>query len=119
MIIWKLAWPSILLYLSITLAFFLTFKIVSPLGTEALAGITSGQRMYFLISSLIMGLGAGTTAMVAREWGRGDVAQASRYAKLSLLVGAIIGLFIAILFNEIAPQVSSFFRLKGANHAAH
>ncbi len=118
MIIWKLAWPSILLYLSITLAFFLTFKIVSPLGTEALAGITSGQRMYFLISSLIMGLGAGTTAMVAREWGRGDVAQASRYAKLSLLVGAIIGLFIAILFNEIAPQVSSFFRLKGANHAA-
>lgn len=117
-IIWKLAWPSILLYLSITLAFFLTFKIVSPLGTEALAGISSGQRIYFLISSLIMGLGAGSTAMIAREWGRNNIEQASRYAKLSLLVGLILGLFIALLFNEIAPQVSTFFRLEGANHAA-
>jgi len=117
-IIWKLAWPSILLYLSITLAFFLTFKIVSPLGTEALAGISSGQRIYFLISSLIMGLGAGSTAMIAREWGRNNIEQASKYAKLSLLVGIIIGLFITLLFNEIAPEVSTFFRLEGANHAA-
>ncbi len=116
--IWKLAWPSVLLYLSITLAFFLSFKIVSPLGTEALAGISSGQRIYFLISSVVMGLGAGTTAMVAREWGRNDINQASAYTKLSLLVGILLGVFIALLFNEIAPQVSTFFKLSGPNHEA-
>jgi len=116
--IWRLAWPSVLLYLSITLAFFLSFKIVSPLGTEALAGISSGQRIYFLISSVVMGLGAGTTAMVAREWGRKNIEKASAYTKLSLIIGILLGLFIALLFNEIAPNVSTFFKLEGANHEA-
>ena len=39
-------------------------KAVGALGTEALAAVGTGQRIFFVIQSLIMAVSTGTTALM-------------------------------------------------------
>ena len=54
--VWELAWPSILSNLLFTTVGFLHIKIVAGLGTSAVAAVTTGHRVFFLIQAILMGL---------------------------------------------------------------
>ena len=54
--VWRLAWPSILSYLLFTTVGFLHIKIVAGLGTTAVAAVTTGHRVFFLIQAVLMGI---------------------------------------------------------------
>ncbi len=108
----QLAWPAVvgnLLYATVSMV---DIKIVGSLGASAVAAVTTGNRIFFVFQAVIMATSAGTTALVARAWGADDRDEAERVTKVSVLVGACVGLVLSapgVLFSDTLAAV---FRLE-------
>ena len=82
--VWQLAWPTILSYLLMTTVGFMHIKIVAQLGTSAVAAVTTGHRVFFLMQAILMGLSVAATALIARSWGADQLKQAEMVAWMQL-----------------------------------
>lgn len=109
--IWQLALPSILGNLSYTIVGMVQTKFVAELGAQGLAAVGAGQRIFFAMQAILMAVSAGTTALVARAWGAGDYAEASRVTMASLVLGGVVSLVIAVLGIAFASPVAGVFGL--------
>jgi putative MATE family efflux protein len=94
--VWQLAWPTIISNLLFTTVGFLHIKIAAPMGTSAVAAVTTGHRVFFLIQAVLMGLSVATTAAVARSWGAQDIPRAEMVAWTSLAMAILLGLMLAL-----------------------
>lgn len=106
--VWQLAWPTIISNLLFTTVGFAHIKIVSDLGTSAVAAVTSGHRIFFLIQAVLMGVSVATTAMVARSWGAKKIVEAELVTWTSIALGLALGLVLsipAIFAPEIVAKV--------------
>ena len=109
--VWQLAWPTIISNLLFTTVGFLHIKIASPMGTHAVAAVTTGHRVFFLIQAIMMGLSVATTALVARSWGAEDVRRSEMVTWTSLAVAIALGLALGIPAIVIPETVAGLFRL--------
>lgn len=75
-----------------------TIKIIAPLGSDVLAGVTAGQRLYFVIQAVLLGLNVGSMALIARSYGEQNLQQANAWMRLSLLLTTLITLVMGCLF---------------------
>ena len=109
--VWQLAWPTIISNLLFTTVGFTHIKIVSGLGNSAVAAVTSGHRIFFLVQAVLMGVSIATTAMVARNWGAKKIAEAELVAwtSMALGLGVAVVLSIPVIFTPMA--VASLFGL--------
>lgn len=76
---------------------------VSMLGTQPLAAISFTFPITFTVISLTIGLGIGTSAVIARALGKGDNSSAKDSGTASMyLTGAIVGLlsYVGYLFGD-------------------
>ena len=85
--------------------------LAAALGAPAVAAVSTGNRIYFILQALLMAVTAGTTALVARAWGAGDRAEAERVAKASLGLCAAISLVLTVPAFVWALPLASIFRL--------
>jgi putative MATE family efflux protein len=108
----QLAWPAILGNLLYSTVGLVDIKIVGSLGPSAVAAVTTGNRIFFVFQAVIMATSAGTTALVARAWGAGDFAEAEHVTKVSVIVGAGVGLLLSIPGVLFADHLASIFRLE-------
>ncbi len=69
---------------------------VAKLGTTPIAVVTLTEAVLMIVFALAIGFSMGTTAMVARRVGEGDVAAASKTAVQAILVGIGISVVVAI-----------------------
>ena len=109
--VWRLAWPTIVSNLLFTTVGFLHIKIVAQLGTTAVAAVTTGHRVFFLVQAILMGVSVASTALISRSWGAQQVRQAElvSWTSLVLSVALATALTIPILF---APEaISGLFGL--------
>lgn len=109
--IWELAWPAIvgnLLYSTVNL---IDTKIVGALGAPAVAALTTGNRIFFVLQAVLMAITAGTTALVARAWGGGHRDEAARVTGASLLVCVAVALVATIPGVLFARELAGIFRL--------
>jgi len=97
--------------LSYTVVGMVQTKFVGELGAQALAAVGAGQRVFFAIQAILMAVSAGTTALVARAWGAGDHQEASRVTMASLVLGAVLALFMSITGYVFAYRMASAFGL--------
>ena len=107
----QLAWPAVvgnLLYSTVSLV---DIKIVGSLGPSAVAAVTTGNRIFFVLQAVIMATSAGTTAMVARAWGAQDHAEAERVTKASVVLGMAMGLVLSLPGLLFPHPLASIFRL--------
>lgn len=106
-----LAWPAILSNLLYSTVGLVDIKIVGSLGASAVAAVTTGNRMFFVLQAVLMAVTAGTTAMVARAWGADDRTEAERVTRAS--VGVSVGLAAAMATPGLlfADVLASVFRL--------
>ncbi|TQV80067.1 MATE family efflux transporter [Exilibacterium tricleocarpae] len=116
--IWSLAWPSIAVYLLNTLSGLAIIKIVSGLGTDGVAAVTAGTRVLFILQAVMMGLGAGATALISRAWGAGDRDDVALYTNLAMSTGVLITLLFSALIIAGAPLIADLFRLAAGAHSA-
>jgi MATE family, multidrug efflux pump len=110
--IWPLAWPAILSNLLLSLVGFIDTKIVGSLGPPAVAAVSTGNRIYFILQAMLMAVTAGTTALVARTWGAGNRDEAERVAKASLGLCAAISVGMTIPAFTLSHPLASVFRLE-------
>lgn len=110
--IWHLALPSILGNLSFTLVGLVQTRVVGALGTEALAAVGAGQRIFFLMQAVMMAVSIGTTALVARSWGANDREEAGRVTSASLVLACGIALPITFVGFFFAAQLAGAFGLE-------
>lgn len=109
--VWRLAWPNIISNLLFTTVGFLHIKIVAQLGTNAVAAVTTGHRVFFLVQAILMGVSVAATAMIARAWGAGQIARAETitWTALSLAVGLAAVVSVPVV---LAPEsIASVFGL--------
>jgi len=107
-----IAGPSIGVFLLATLSTLLIIRVVADLGADAVAAVTAGQRVLFLFLAILMGINAGSTALVSRSWGAGDRALAGCFARISLLASIIIVAFVAVLVIAGASLIADYFQLQ-------
>jgi putative MATE family efflux protein len=86
-------------------------KVVGTLGPTAVAAATTGQRLFFALQAVLMGISVGTTALVARAWGAGDRQEASKLLRSSLGVALTIALVMSVLGVASASRFAGVFGL--------
>ena len=84
--IWRLTWPTIISNITYMLMGVAFLKMAGSLGADAVSAVTTGQRLYFVLHAIVMGLCSGTTAMVGKYWGANNQLLAGRFASLSMLL---------------------------------
>jgi len=109
--IWELAWPAILSNLLFSMVGFIDTKIVGSLGAPAVAAVSTGNRIHFILQAMLMAVTAGTTALVARAWGAGDRLEAERVTNASLGLCSAISLALTVPAFVFALPLASIFRL--------
>ncbi len=108
----RLTLPMILgLILLMTFGLVDTF-FVGLLGTKQLAAISFTFPVTFTVISLNIGLGVGTSAVIAKLLGAGDKAQAKQAATGALMLTLVLALILAIIGITTIPLV---FSLLGAS----
>jgi len=115
--VWRLAWPTITANLLNSSVGLVNIKIVGSLGASAVAAVTTGQRIFFVLQAVLMGFTAGTTALVARAWGAGDRAEAAQLTRASTLAGAGLAGVLSLPGIFGAEALAGLFRLDAATLA--
>ncbi len=85
---------------------------IARLGTEPLAAVSFTFPVVFTVISLAIGLGIGTSAVVARRLGRGEFETVRRRATDSALLALAVGLAMTLLG---LATLEPLFRLLGAD----
>lgn len=87
---------------------------VGQLGLEQLAALTFTFPVIMLLISLAIGLGAGTSSVIARAIGEGDHGKAQRLTTDAIVLSAVAALILGVIgLFTIEP----LFRLLGAEDA--
>lgn len=109
--VWTLAWPNIISNLLFTTVGFVHIKIVAELGTNSVAAVTTGHRVFFLVQAILMGFSIAATAMIARAWGADDVDQAENASWTSLGLSIGVAALLSIPVLVIPEHIAGLFGL--------
>ena len=106
-IIW-LAWPLFLEQILSTFVSFADTAMVGALGKNATASVSISNSFVFLINGVMMALGTGITAYVARSVGAKDHEAAKAYIRHALILLTLVGLpmsLITVALHRAIPQL--------------
>jgi len=96
--LWKLSLPIILQNLiTFSLGLIDTF-MVSQLGNEEMAAVSSANVPVFLLTSIVFGVQSGLGILVSQYWGKGDTKNINRALGVACFIGAGITVVLAVLF---------------------
>ena len=110
--VWTLAWPSIITNLLYATSSIVAIKVVGGLGPDAIAAAVTGQRVSFILQAILTGVLAGSTALIARNWGANDKLEAAIFFTRTLQLVILLSSISAILIWQFAEPLVKFFALK-------
>jgi putative MATE family efflux protein len=107
--IWSLAWPAIATFGLESLVGLVDMVMVGRLGPAALAGVGVGTQIFHAVSVVMIAVGTGTVALVARHTGAGERAAADNALAQSLYAGGLLSIAVAIpVLAWLEPLVGLF-----------
>lgn len=109
----RLAGPTIVGNLLLSLVHLAAIKIVAGLGADAVAAVIAADRIYMAVQLVIFAITAGTAALVAYAWGAGDPAEADRVVKLSALLALVASFALCLVIPWLATPLVGVFGLQG------
>src|SRR5262245_39046984 len=115
----RLAWPVVLQNLFRTFMIVVDTAMVGRLGTEALASMSVIGPIGFSMIAVLMALGVGTIATVARAHGAGDSVKREREGATSVLVALVAGLLLVVPAVILLPRLESLFEVPGSPAVSH
>jgi putative MATE family efflux protein len=115
--IWRLTWPTILSNMAFMLTGLVFLKIAGGMGLDEVAAVTTGQRLFFILFAVMMGLSSGTTALVGRYWGAGDKQLVGRIAALSVIIFLVDGIILSWVSIPFLDPLVGIFNLTPNAHA--
>ncbi|MGB2421242.1 MAG: MATE family efflux transporter, partial [Porticoccaceae bacterium] len=114
--IWRLTWPTILSNMAFMLTGLVFLKIAGGMGLNEVAAVTTGQRLFFILFAVMLGLSSGTTALVGRYWGANDKQRAGQIAVLSVIIFLLAGLTLSAATMPYLDYLVSIFELSAEAH---
>jgi putative MATE family efflux protein len=107
--VWVLAWPAILAFGLESLVGLVDTLMVGRLGAEPLAGVGVGAQILHAVHVVVIAVGGGTIALVARFVGGGQRGEAERVLAQSLYTAVVFGVVVATpMYFLAAPAVAAF-----------
>ena len=110
--VWTLAWPSIITNLFYATSSIAAIKVVGDLGPDAIAAAVTGQRVTFILQAILTGVLAGSTALIARNWGANKKLEAGIFFSRTVQLVTFLALISAVLIWKFAEPLVIFFGLK-------
>ncbi|MEX2335280.1 MAG: MATE family efflux transporter, partial [Pseudohongiella sp.] len=111
--LFKLAGPTIVGNLLLSIVHLAAIKIVAALGSDAVAAVIAADRIYMAVQLIIFSITAGTTAMVAYAWGANNPDEADRVVKLSAIVTLAASVVLCAVMPWLARPLVGIFGLQG------
>jgi len=111
--LFKLAGPTIVGNLLLSVVHLAAIRIVAALGSDAVAAVIAADRIYMAVQLIIFSITAGTTAMVAHAWGGNQPEEADRVVKLSAVVTLIASALLCLVIPWLARPLVGIFGLQG------
>jgi len=103
--VWKLMLPIVLQNLiTFSLGLIDTF-MVSQLGNEEMAAVSTANAPAFLLISMVFGVQSGLGVLVSQYWGKRDLKNISRALGVACFLGGGIVLALAIVFALFPVQI--------------
>ena len=105
-IVW-LAWPLFVEQILSTFVSFADTAMVGALGKNATASVSISNSFVFLINGVMIALGTGITAYVARSVGAKDHEGAKAYIRHALILLLLVGLpisLVTVALHRLIPQ---------------
>ena len=106
--VFNLAGPSLAEMMLVSLVSMADMIMVGSLGPSAIASVGLTNQPMFFALAIFMALNVGTTAIVARSIGAGDVKGANDAARQTFMITVILGLAASALAYFSAPYVLRF-----------
>ena len=113
----RLAWPAVASNLAYSMVGLVDIKIVASLGSSAVAAVTTGHRIFWVLQAVMIAVTAGTTALVARAWGAKNEDEAERVTRASLWLCMGIAGAMTLPAFLLADQLAGIFELDDATVA--
>lgn len=96
--LWKLSIPIILQnFITFSLGLIDTF-MVSQLGNQEMAAVTTANVPVFLLISIVFGIQSGLGILVSQYWGKGDLKNISRTLGVASMLGCGLMLILSLFF---------------------
>lgn len=106
--IFRVAWPSVVEAVLISLISLIDTAMVSVLGTEAVAAVGLSNQPRFLFLAVFMSLNTGITAIVSRRKGENDPERANRTLRQILVITAGLSLILSVIGVTFARDILLF-----------
>ncbi|WP_300276684.1 MATE family efflux transporter [Peptacetobacter sp.] len=103
-----IAWPSLVELMLTQLASMIDMIMVGRLGASALTAVGLTTQPKFLLIAIFTSINVGTTALVARNKGRGNQKKANLILRQAILIMTILSITISILMYSVAQPVIKF-----------
>ncbi|MEG0766387.1 MAG: MATE family efflux transporter [Clostridia bacterium] len=113
----NLAFPTIVENLMATLVQFVDTAMVGGLGAAATAAVAVNSSPMWLLNGLVMSVGVGGTALVARMIGAGQRQEAEKACQQVLIGGLAMGVLLTLLAVFGAQWLPRLMRADPALHA--
>ena len=91
----------------------MAIKVVGGLGPDAIAAAVTGQRVTFILQAVLTGVLAGSTALIARNWGAKNKEEAGIFFTRTVQLVLFIALITSVIIWHFAEPLVTFFGLKG------
>jgi putative MATE family efflux protein len=101
----RLSFPAILENLTATMMQITNMIMVGGLGASATATVAVNSAPTWVINSLVMAVGVGSTALIARSTGAKQAQDAEAACGQTFLLGLVTGAVLSILTYFIAPLI--------------
>jgi putative MATE family efflux protein len=92
---------------------------VGRLGPHAVAAVSMSGIVMFLLSPVAMGLMVGTVALVSRQVGARQPAEAGHAAAQSILLGAVLGVLVSVLGWFLTPTLFPLLGVRATDAVQH
>jgi len=103
--IFLLAWPTIIEQLMMTAVSYADTIMVGSLGAYATAAVSINQSPTMLVNGLLLSIGVGFTALVARNVGAKDIEKAKKVIRQAMIMVILGGIAATALLIALTPYV--------------
>lgn len=105
MTIWRLALPTWGAFVCLNLMGIVDMFFVGKLGPAAVASVAMGGIMIGIVVMLALGVGMGTTALVANAFGRDEPDEADLITAQALTMAVFLAIMLAAVGVPLAPWI--------------
>src|SRR5437867_8643840 len=102
----NLAWPVIIANFLEVLAGTIDLVMVGRLGVADIAALGNGVNLIFFTTTVMIGISAGTIALIARAFGAKNPREADHFLLQSLIAGLLLSIPVVLVGIFLAPIIA-------------